>query len=122
MAAIVARLGTRTSKGRAFSDAMRVSRIRTASETVSPIEASVFAAFAFTFSSTRMWTMLAAIITSFLLRRVYIVYIPNPSLRLEARIVGRFRLVSLRRAVARYIRRRGVLQWDSRTLRACSLA
>src|SRR5271157_1142630 len=61
MAAAVWRLGTRTSNGSAFSAAMRVSRRRTASETVRPIAASVLAAFAFTFSSTRMWTMLVAI-------------------------------------------------------------
>src|SRR5271157_438347 len=61
MAAAVWRLGTRTSNGSAFSAAMRVSRRRTASETVRPIAASALAAFAFTFSSTRMWTMLVAI-------------------------------------------------------------
>src|ERR1035441_2567485 len=63
IAAMVWRLGTRTSNGRAFSAATRVSNMRTASDTVNPIAANVFAAFAFTFSSTRIWTMLVAIKT-----------------------------------------------------------
>src|SRR5664280_640346 len=57
--AVVA-LGTLTSNGKALSAATRTSNMRTASDTDIPMAASVFAAFFFTFSSTRMWTIVVA--------------------------------------------------------------
>jgi hypothetical protein len=60
IALTVVALGTLTRKGNAFSAATRTSRIRTASETDMPIAASVFAALFFTFSSTRMCTIVVA--------------------------------------------------------------
>src|SRR5437867_748841 len=60
MAAVVTVFGTLTSKGRAFSDATRVRRTRTASDTDRPIAARVLEARSLTRRSMRTWTISVA--------------------------------------------------------------
>lgn len=62
IAAAVSAFGARTSNGSARSVATRTSSIRTASDTDSPMSASVAAAWALIVSSTRTWTIVVVAI------------------------------------------------------------